>query len=226
MSEALLIKRSVGQAVYLAPSDDNATVIVRALKDGETVHCKIRRPRNPKHHRLAMALLQLCFEHWGRDKFATYDGMYDDIKFKTGHFDIYEMPNGRAVIKFRSLAWEKMDQNSFRQWWDKLLDLVHKEIIPGVGKKEFEAEVYAMIGENVDKEKKKASALPSDWEDSLQMLLEGLRKCKSWKGVDEFCALHAKLIEDLETHAPDDIQRRWLTARDTRYSDLHPINAG
>jgi len=226
MTEALFLKRSAGEAIYLAPSDENSKTILRSIQDGETVHAKIHRPRSAKHHRLAFSLLNLCFEHWGRDKFSSFEVMYDYIKFKTGHFDLYDMPNGKTVIKFRSLAWEKMDQTSFRQWWDKLMDLVQQEIIPGVARDDFEAEVYAMIGENAEKEKTKKSPPPSDWEESLKMLLEGLQKCKSWDGVDDFCSLHEKLIADLEANSPDDIQRRWLNGRDTRYAELNPVNAG
>lgn len=220
MADVLLTKRSAGNAVYLAASDDHSITILRGLKDGETVRCKINRPRNPRHHRLAWAMIGLIFKN--QERFPTEEAMVDAIKYMTGHFDEIELPNGKRFHKLRSLSWEKMDQTQFKQWFDRFVQVTLEHIIPGLNKADFEREIYAMIGEKVPGPIK----TPDAWEEALEGLLVGISKCRTATQLDRYTADNEKLLLDMGENAPAAIIEKWNKALDLRSAQLDPAGAG
>ena len=129
----------------LVPSDANSAEVLGDLAAGEIVRCKIERPRNAKHHRLAFALMKEVYKN--QKLYSTFEIMYDALKVATGHFDLFVLPGGEKVLRPRSLAWHLMDQTEFEHWWSKFLDVILNQILPATNKAALEKHIYDMLGE-------------------------------------------------------------------------------
>lgn len=130
----------------LRPVDDAGTVALSKLKQGDLVQVECVRPRNPRHHRLFFALLSIV---------ANNSPHYDDpeqvllaLKIATGHVVPHVAYDGKAYMIPKSIAFHKMDQTAFDQFFDKCIDIVAARFLPGVTDSELRAELESMCGIN------------------------------------------------------------------------------
>ena len=140
MQEVLLVKRP-GR---LVAADQLSADILSGLRDGEIVRARVGRPRNPKHHAMAFALFKLIFD--AQDRYPTLKHLVDVIKIGVGHYDVREIA-GREVIELRSISYAAMDQHEFGLWWMAVVELVAREILPGIEGTDLEREIEAITGE-------------------------------------------------------------------------------
>lgn len=129
----------------LAASDAVGSEDISKIPLGEEVFVKITRPRNPRHHRLAFALLNVVFD--AQDRYATLDGMLDAIKVAVGHCDERTTLDGKLFIVPRSISFSAMDQTAFKQFYDKMLKVVLENILPHTHKEDLEQQIYNILGE-------------------------------------------------------------------------------
>ncbi len=127
----------------IAPADQAAEDFLAHTKLGANFMAKTWRPRNPRHHKLLMALLQLVIDNSG--KYPDIDTLLDSIKIGTGHAKIYpavhsvthcphcggEVAQSKVYVRPLSIAWESMDQDEFNPWFDRALALVCNRILVG-----------------------------------------------------------------------------------------------
>lgn len=146
VSEDVLLQKWDGK---LIGSDSHSEEFLATISNGEVVRCEIVRPRNERHHRLAFALMREVFKN--QSMYATFQCFYDAIKMATGCFDTYYVQDFDGVYRetrrMRSLAWHMMDQTEFEEWWNKLLDVILKYILPATARADLEKRVYDMLGE-------------------------------------------------------------------------------
>ena len=141
--DVLLAKKGSG----LFPTDADSAEALEKIKSGEVVRCEIVRPRNARHHRLAMALLQEVFKHV--QDFNTYPSFkifYDNLKVGVGCCDWYKTPEGHEYAVPRSWAWHMMGQEEFQQNWDVVLKYITTRLLPGVSNADLEKRVYQILG--------------------------------------------------------------------------------
>jgi Protein of unknown function (DUF1367) len=129
----------------LLPCDNLSAQALHEMTDGEQVKAVLTRPRNLKFHRLFFGLLQVVFE--SQNVFPTLEGMLDSIKVALGHFDEIKGFDGTVYIKPRSVSFASMDAKSFREFYDRALDLILTRILPLTEKKDLERRVYEILGE-------------------------------------------------------------------------------
>lgn len=141
--DALLAKRNGG----LFPTDVVSDEVIGKIPQGVVVKCEIVRPRNERHHRLAMALLKKVFSTvQDFDTFPTFKIFYDHLKVNVGCCDWYTAPDGTRYAIPRSWAWHMMDQAEFQENWDVVMKYVTTVYLPGVDNAVLEQEVYEMLG--------------------------------------------------------------------------------
>lgn len=114
------------------------------LKNGAEVRVTIARPRNVQHHRLFFAALNLVFQN--QERYDTLDNLLAAVKVALGHCDWLTLKDGTQVAIPKSIAFSKMDQASFEQFWSRFCDLVEQKIIPGLKRADMERELREMIG--------------------------------------------------------------------------------
>ena len=125
----------------LNPFGEEAEKLFRSMKIGDVVMVEIRRPRNPMQHRLYWQLCRtVAMNH---DTLQNEEQVHQVIKILTGHTDIVRV--GDQLIQVpRSIAFDKMDQKEFDQFFERAKDVVVSELLPGVGLRELQDEILRM----------------------------------------------------------------------------------
>jgi hypothetical protein len=126
----------------LRPVDDIGTQALSRLKQGDIVTVEYTRPRNPRHHRLFFALLNIV---------ANNSPHYDDpeqvllaLKIATGHVVPHIAYDGKTYMIPQSIAFHKMDQDAFDRFFNKCVDVVVRRFLPGVTDAELRMELETM----------------------------------------------------------------------------------
>ena len=130
---------------FLAACDNFGMEELQRLSYGEQFKVKITRPRNVKHHRMAFALLKLVFDN--QDQFATLVGLLDAIKIGLGHCDERVTLDGEKFYAPRSISFASMDETTFSQFFDRMVNLIIEKILPHTTKEDLERQVFDILGE-------------------------------------------------------------------------------
>lgn len=139
--EILLVK----EGTRLGAHDPIAAEDLESIKPGEVVKCVITRPRNVRHLRKWFAFMRAVFD--AQDRYPTMDGLLDGIKVGVGHYDLVTLPGKIPIqiLKPRSISFGSMAQNGFEQWYDRAVEHVLAEIIPGLDRADLEARVLEIL---------------------------------------------------------------------------------
>lgn len=137
----LYMRKNLGS---LHPMDAAGEDALRKLKNGEDVQVEIKRPRNIKHHRKFFALVNLVFEN--QDHYQSVDHLLVALKVALGHCDTVILKNGGVGYIPKSIAFHKMDQSQFEEFYDRTCDIIAKHFLPGVTSDNLKAEVESLIG--------------------------------------------------------------------------------
>lgn len=141
-TEILLIK----DKNRLAAADPISQETLDGMRQGETVTATIRRPRNPRQHRLLFALLQTVFEN--QERYKAIEQLLDAVKIAVGHCELLPVKLGAVTLEVpipRSISFAKMPQDKFETFFRDALDYIVRDVIPGLDKATLEREVYEMI---------------------------------------------------------------------------------
>lgn len=130
--KAVLIKTEKGLR-GATPQDQEAYAKFRrrleTMKPGTWVRFESSTPRNGKHHRKLMALLQLIAEN--SETYNTVEKALVAVKLIVGHFEPAIHPEtGELVQVPKSIAYESMDQDAFDTFYSAAIDGVLQHILP------------------------------------------------------------------------------------------------
>jgi hypothetical protein len=135
---------TIGPLGKLSPVDPHSAEIWADLPRGKVLGATIRQKRNVDHHRKFFALLNVVWPH--QELYSTTDQLLDGIKLATGHTrDVMHPETGERFLAPASIAFDKMDQGAFEQFYDRAVDLICRRIIPGVGRADLEREVNEIL---------------------------------------------------------------------------------
>lgn len=138
----------------LVPADPMAAAKLRdrAYSVGDVVFCEIRKPRNPRFHRLAHALGQLLVENI--EAFRDLDGhrVLKRLQVEAGigcdEMGIHVPGVGYCRhLTPRSLSFESMDEQEFRSVYRGLCRHVAETYWPECSEEDIEAMAEMMPGE-------------------------------------------------------------------------------
>lgn len=121
--------------------DGPASESIARIPPGDVVRADIKRIRNIDHHRKFFALLHLIFQN--QTMYADFEDMREDITIAAGHCTQRKRPDGTVVVRAKSIAFDKMDQTAFEQFYDRVIDIVCREIIPRLNKDDLRRELEA-----------------------------------------------------------------------------------
>jgi hypothetical protein len=130
----------------LRPADPAGEDALRKIGNGELVQIEIRKPRSLAHHRMFFALMTIVHDNVDHESYPTVEDLVAAVKLLTGHRRRIVLPGGQECFVPDSIAFHKLDQLGFSDFYDRVCDLVAKEFLPGVTSEELKAEVEAMIG--------------------------------------------------------------------------------
>lgn len=104
---------------------------LETMKPGTWLRIESSRPRNGKHHRKFMALLQLVVEN--SESYNTIEKALIAVKLIAGHFEPAIHPQTGELIQVpKSIAYESMDQDEFDAFYSAALDGVLQHILPSM----------------------------------------------------------------------------------------------
>lgn len=132
----------------LVPSDMNADEWLAKIGDGKEVTVTARKARNPRQHKLLFALLRIVTDN--SDQWPNAYALLDALKMATGHVDMVLGISGAVILKPASISFANMPQDMFSEWFKRALDIVARDILKAAPD-DVAAEVYAMIGERMEK---------------------------------------------------------------------------
>ena len=115
-----------GLAMLMA-SDKWSEAELLSWADGTDLRVQVSRPRNPQHHRKAMALLRYLVDN--TDDYRNVDHCLVDIKFATGHVEkvwTYDHTRNEFVPRVipKSISFTSMSQDEFEDWYEAALDVI------------------------------------------------------------------------------------------------------
>jgi hypothetical protein len=129
---------------HLVPVDEPALALMKKAKPGELLIVEARRPRNILHHRKLFALLNLVVDN--TDRYPDVETLLFALKIATGHCEIFPGADGkREFIKPKSISFESLSQDEFEPLYDRFVNVIVSQIIPGTGKQALLDEVEAML---------------------------------------------------------------------------------
>lgn len=110
------------------PANEKAETFYQKTKYGDLITLEAKKPRNAGHHRKFFAMVGLVFE--SQELFDNQEFMRQWLTMAAGHFDTYQTPTGKKQYIPKSIAWAKMDQNSFEVFYEDFMNAVWKHIWP------------------------------------------------------------------------------------------------
>lgn len=129
----------------LVPMYDSDLEEKHRLKIGDTVLCKISRPRNYEFHKKFFALVRLTFENlpehlhymlgiWNEDDLLTC------IKLDLGlAATIYH--GGKEIIKVGSISFAAMDNTEFERFYQRAVDIILNKYLRGTDRETLLEEI-------------------------------------------------------------------------------------
>ena len=133
----LLSKSSTGA---LIPIDDEGEKVLRGIKAGDVVEINLTRPRNVKLLRLYWVMVGLVLEN--QSMFATKEELSDALKMEVGHYERRVSFDGAAYTVPKSISMTKMDEDAFRLFFQRCLDVVFAKILPRCDNRAFKEEIF------------------------------------------------------------------------------------
>ena len=77
---------------------------------------RVRRPRNPKHHRMYWGMLTSVAHATGR--WMTAESLHRWLKLELGYYTIVGLHEGKTVVEMTSTDFMGMDQARFQEFFD------------------------------------------------------------------------------------------------------------
>lgn len=130
----------------LRPLDQAGENALSRFKQGDIVAVEMKKPRNPKFHRLYWSLITIVHQNMDGDRYPTPEDLHAAIKIAAGIRTQIQLPDGTIGFIPGSTAFHKMDESAFSEFFDKVCDLIAKHFIPGISNADLKAEVEIMTG--------------------------------------------------------------------------------
>ncbi len=140
MAHEFYARRKLGSIV---PIDAHAEEILRDIPTSDILKVKVTRPRNHKHSRKFHALLGVIFPH--QDTYPTRETFRKAVHARLGYADVIHLPNDKFMVEAKSIAFDKMKQDEFEEFYDRAIELITTVILPGINREDVNREVDAIL---------------------------------------------------------------------------------
>lgn len=133
------------------PSDQaQAELAAMAARSGKEIKVAVSHPRNPKQHRLLMALLQIIANN--HPTYDRLDKVLLALKLATGHAEC-SVVNETVVWTPKSISFAAMDQAEFNEFFDAALHHTTGWLLKGVTREQVLNEITQITGVDVRERK-------------------------------------------------------------------------
>lgn len=134
----------------IRPLDGLAATDLERFPQNKPLRCEITQARSVPQNRLYRALLQKTVENFPEDPFGQSEPMDADtlhewVKHEVGYTRPVRDRFGNVRHVARSIAFDEMDQPTFKVFFDRVKDLIETRFFPGINSEAFEAEIRSML---------------------------------------------------------------------------------
>lgn len=128
----------------LVPADKLSEDDLSALSPDKVYDVKIWQKRNSDHHRKYFALVNAIFPH--QKGWPTTKALHDQLKMAVGFsYEAKDLKTGELRTYPDSIAFDRLDQQEFEQVYERIVEVILTRILPGVGRRDLEAQVLAIL---------------------------------------------------------------------------------
>lgn len=141
MAVELIVQRQGPRLVGVTLSDAEA---IEALSREVDYRAKITRAvgRSIKHHRLLFGLIKVIRDSYPEP--LTDKAVLGALKLLTGHVEPLRLQSGQIVLIPSSINFESMDQDEFNVWFQRAVEAMCREFVPGLSKADAVREIEAI----------------------------------------------------------------------------------
>lgn len=137
-------------ATGLTPADDAGREYLRKIKLGSMVKAGVVKPRSLPFHRRFFAMLRVVYQSCG--DWASERELLNELKFRTGYVDkqkIVDRETGEVMAEIvtpQSIAFHEMDDEEFRTFTDKCINVICTQMVPGLEDDVLREEILRAVG--------------------------------------------------------------------------------
>lgn len=115
----------------------------KTLKRGSVVECVIREFRNYQFHRLYFAMINLSWEYLTEQQREFFhenvDAFRKTVEVAAGHYEpVYSVSRQTWLEVPKSIAFDKLDEASFHELYERVKSVIFQTFIPNVNKEQYE----------------------------------------------------------------------------------------
>ena len=112
------------------------------IAEREVVKIQISRPRNYRFHCKFFAMLGIILAN--QVHYQTTDELLNVCKLRIGHVVVVKTPSGEERWP-KSISFAAMDESQFSAFYNRAVDWMLSEVIPGLQRQHLDAEVEAEL---------------------------------------------------------------------------------
>jgi len=138
--ELRLAKTTAG---YFIPETVEDQEIAKGIKAGETIAVKWSKPRNPGNHRRYFAMIGVIIDNMPEtvpDRYHNPEYLRYETLIGIGHCEWRTSRNGTGYPVPKSIAFDKMDEDEFRDIYSRTVNYLLKHFCP-MDRKAFEENI-------------------------------------------------------------------------------------
>ncbi len=145
MSRDILMARTKTGLMPATPDDDKRLAEMADL--GAYVMVAIRKPRSPQQLRLWWALVEMVAPN---TDYETKEALAAAIKLAVGAYDVVRELDGTLTKAPKSIALGSMPQDEFNEFFEATIDIICRDVLPGVSKDDLRRDVLRLVGAGHD----------------------------------------------------------------------------
>lgn len=132
-----------GGLVPIKPADAET---VRGLTLGKTYKVEVSeaRKRSLGQHRLLFALIKIIQDNSPCEPPLSDRAILQALKLRTGHVELAKLPSGELLMFPASISFENMPQEEFSPWFEKAVDVMCRDFVPGLSVEAAKREIEAI----------------------------------------------------------------------------------
>ena len=104
------------------PADDEDKEKLKGIKQGETVSCEVKKPRNIKFHRKFFVLVKLVYDN--QKIYKCIEHLRNDLTIEAGYYKVSYNMHGEEVKLAKSISFASMGELEFNEFYSSVVNTI------------------------------------------------------------------------------------------------------
>lgn len=116
-----------GNAFVPADAEEEEKLIEMPV--GQVYRAELKRPRSYPNHKHMFRIFRYVIDN--SDRFRNEDDLLLELKIRIGHYKEHITSDGKLVYTPKSVNFDSMGEDAFKQFKKKAIDVILDEFLPG-----------------------------------------------------------------------------------------------